>query len=107
MRKIYTIIAVICIIAGCILGHFSTVAVVDYSAIALEAFGLCTLIIETLKKSEKKTWKEFTCVGLFVAAGVLCALAGVAEQTMTQLITVVAGLIALIAGLIVSQIKKE
>lgn len=107
MKNIWTIIAVICVAAGCVLGHFSTIAIVDYSAIALEAFGLCTLILNTLKKAEKKSWKEYTCVGLFVAAGVLCALAGVAEQTMTQLITVIAGLIALIAGLIVSQIKKE
>ena len=107
MKKAWTIIAVICIIAGCVLGQFSTIAIVDYGAIALEAFGLTALIIGTIKKAEKKTWKEFAGVALFVVAGVCCAVAGIAEGTMTQIITAVAGLVALIIGLITVQIKKE
>ncbi|MBO7735856.1 MAG: hypothetical protein J6S67_25025 [Methanobrevibacter sp.] len=107
MKKAWTIIAVICIIAGCVLGQFSTIAIADYGAIALEAFGLTALIIGTIKKAGKKTWKEFTGVALFVVAGVCCAVAGIAEGTMTQIITAVAGLVALIIGLITVQIKKE
>ena len=45
MKKAWTIIAVICIIAGCIIGQFSKIAIADYGAIALEAFGLVSLII--------------------------------------------------------------
>lgn len=107
MKNILTIIAVICIAAGCVVGHFSTIAIVDYGAIALEAFGLCTLIMQTLQKTKDKTWKEYICVGFFVMAGVLCAIAGIAEATMTQLITVIAGLISLIAGLIIAKVKNE
>ena len=107
MKNVWTIIAVICIIAGCVLGQFSTIAIVDYSAIALEAFGLTALIIGTIKKSEKKTWKEYTGVALFVVAGVCCAVAGLAEGTMTQIITAVAGLVALIIGLITVKLKQE
>lgn len=106
MKNVWTIIAVACIIAGCVIGHFSTIAIADYGAIALEAFGFCTLIVNTLKKAKEKTWKEYSCIALFALAGVFCALAGVEESTMTQLISVVTGLIALIAGLFVSQIKK-
>lgn len=107
MKNVWTIIAVICIIAGCILGQFSTIAIVDYTAIALEAFGLTVLIINTIKKAEKKTWKEFAGIVLFLGAGVCCAVAGLAEGTMTQIITLVAGLIALIIGLITVKHKKE
>ena len=107
MKNVWTIIAVICIIVGCLLGQFSTIAIADYTAIALEAFGLTALIISTLKKTEQKTWKEFTGIVLFIVAGVCCAVAGLAEGTMTQIITAVAGLIALIIGLITVKIKKE
>ena len=107
MKKAWTIIAVICIIAGCIIGQFSKIAIADYGAIALEAFGLVSLIIGTIKKTEERTWKEYTGVFLFVIAGACCAVAGMAEATMTQIITTVAGLIALIIGLITINIKKE
>jgi hypothetical protein len=107
MKNVWTIIAVACIIAGCVIGQFSTIAIADYSAIALEAFGLTALIISTIKKSEKKTWKEFAGIALFVIAGICCAVAGIAEGTMTQIITAVAGLIALILGLITVTKKKE
>lgn len=107
MKNKLTIIAVICIIAGCILGHFSTIAIVDYAAIAMEAFGFVTLIVNTVQKSEKKTWKEFTGIALFVVAGGCCAIADMAQDTMSQLITLVAGLVVFIAGLITVNIKKE
>lgn len=107
MKNKLTIIAVICIIAGCIVGHFSTIAIVDYAAIAVMAFGFVTLIVDTIKKAEKKTWKEYTGIALFAIAGGLCAVAGIAQDTMSQLITLIAGLVAFIAGLITVSIKKE
>lgn len=107
MKNKLTIIAVICVIAGCIMGYFSTIAIVDYTAIAVMAFGFVTLIVNTLKKAEKKTWKEYAGVALFTVAGGCCALAGMAQDTMSQLITLVAGLVVFIAGLITVNIKKE
>ena len=107
MKNTWTIIAIICIIAGCIVGYFSSIAIVDYSAIAVMAFGFVTLIVNTIKKAEKKTWKEFVSIGCFAVAGGCCALAGMAQDTMSQIITMVAGLIALIAGLIFASIKKN
>ena len=107
MKNTWTIIAVACIIVGCILGHFSTIPILDYIALALESFGLCALSHKTLKKVEKPTWKEYVCVCLFIATGFLCYLAGITEDKMSQIITMVAALIALIAGLIIPQIKKK
>ena len=100
MKNKITIIAVILIIAACIVGKFSTIPAVDYGAIAVEAFGFTLLIVKTLKKAETKTWKEYTAVILFAGSGVCCALAGVAESTMTQLIELVFGLIAFIIGML-------
>lgn len=105
MKNFITILAVACIIAGCAIGSFSSIAIADYGAIALEAFGFTVLVIKTIKNAEKKTWKEYSAVILFVAAGVCCGVAGIAEATMTTIITTVAGLVALIVGLLV--IKKK
>ena len=105
MKRFITILAVICIIAGCIIGKFTTVPQAEYAAIALEAFGFATLIIKTLKKAEKKTWKEYTSVILFAISGILCAVAGLAEATMTSLIAAVFALVAMIIGLFI--VKKK
>lgn len=105
MKNLSTIIAVIAIIAGCVVGKISSIAIADYGAIAVEAFGFTLLVVNTLKKSEKKTWKEYTGVLLFVIGGVGCALGGIAESTMSQIITTVSGLVALILGLL--SVKKN
>jgi hypothetical protein len=105
VKNLITIIAVICIFAGCVIGHYSTIPAVDYGAVALESFGFATLIIKTLKKAKEKTWKEYTGVGLFVVAGICCAVACIAEATMSQLISIGFAVVAMIAGLIT--IKKK
>ena len=105
MKRFITILAVICIIAGCIIGKLSTVPQTQLGAIALEAFGFAALIIKTLKQAEKKTWKEYTSVILFAVAGILCAVAGLAEATMTSIIAAVFALVAMIIGLFI--VKKK
>lgn len=107
MKKLWTVIAIVCIIAGCTVGYFSNIAIVDYTAIAVMAFGFVTLIMNTIKKVDKKTWKEVAGIACFAVAGGCCAVAGMAQDTMSQIITMVAGLIVLIAGLITVSIKKE
>ena len=87
--------------------HYSTIPILDGCALALESFGLCALGHKTLKKVEKPTWKEYACVGLFITTGFLCYMAGIAEDKMSQLINMLAAVIALIAGLIIPQIKKK
>ena len=79
MKNLITILAVACIIAGCAIGSFSSIAIADYGAIALEAFGFTVLVIKTIKNAK--------------------------ENTMTTIITTVAGLVALIIGLLA--VKKK
>jgi preprotein translocase subunit Sss1 len=105
MKRFIIILAVICIIIGCIIGKLSTVPQAELGAVALEAFGFAALIIKTLKKAEKKTWKEYTSVILFAIAGILCAVAGIAEATMTSIIAAAFALVAMIIGLFI--VKKK
>ena len=107
MKKFITILAVICIVAGCIIGHFSAVTTGDLTAIALEAFGFTVLVINTLKKQEKNTWKEISSVVLFVAGGACCAVAGLTQDTMAQAISLTVAAVALLVGILTAVIKKQ
>lgn len=107
MKNFVKILGVILLVAGSVLGCFSTIAVADYIAIAVDACGLALLIGSTLKKAEKKTWKEYLCIVLFAIAGFCCGFAGIADTVIAQLSTAIAAVVALITGLIVSSIKAK
>lgn len=105
MKNFVKILGIVLLIAGSVVSVFSTVTLVDCIAIGVAALGLALLIGSTLKKVEKRTWKEYLAVILFAIAGFLCGIAGIAEGTFTQIATAVAGLVSLVIGLIVSAKK--
>lgn len=107
MKNFIKILGLVLVIAGSAFAAFTTIPVADYISIAVAALGLALLIVSTLKKAEKKSWKEYVAVALFAIGGLCCGFAGFAESTVTQLITAVAGVVALIIGLISTFISKE
>ena len=107
MKNVFKILGLVLIIAGSALCYFSTVPVADGTGIAIAALGLALTIVGTLKKTEKKTWKEYVAIACFAIGGLLCGFAGFSEAIVTQVITAVFGVVALIAGLIVSLIKPK
>ena len=106
MKNFVKILGIVLLIAGSAVSVFSSIALVDYIGIAVDALGLALLIVGTLKKAEKKAWKEILAVILFAIAGFCCGIAGIAEGTVTQLATAIAGVLALIIGL-VFVVKKQ
>lgn len=107
MKNIFKILGLVLIIAGSALCYFTTIPVADGIGIALSALGLALEIIGVLKKTEKKTWKEFVAIVCFAVGGFLCGFAGFTDALVTQIITAVFGLVALIAGLIITFIKPK
>lgn len=105
MKNFIKILGIVLLIGGSVVSVFATVPLADCIAIGVAALGLALLIVGTLKKVEKKTWKEYLAVILFAVAGFLCGIAGIAEGTFTQVATAVAGIVALVIGLIVSTKK--
>ena len=100
MKNFIKILGVVLLLCGSAVSVFSTVTLVDCIAIGVAALGLALLIGSTLKKVEKRTWKDYLAVCLFAVAGFLCGIAGIAEGTFTQIATAVTGLISLIIGLV-------
>ena len=107
MKNIFKILGLVLIIAGSALAYFTTVPIAEYSGIAVAALGLALAIVGVLNKTEKKTWKEYVAVICFAVGGLFCGFAGFSEALMTQVITAVFGVVALIAGLIVSFVKPK
>ena len=107
MKNIFKILGLVLIIAGSALAYFTTIPVAEYTGIAVAALGLALAIVGVLKKTEKVTWKEYVAIVLFAVGGLLCGFAGFTEALVTQVITAVFGVVALIAGLIVSLVKAK
>lgn len=107
MKNFVKILGIVLLLAGSIVSVFATVPLADGIAIGVAALGLAVLIVSTLKKVEKKTWKDYLAVILFAIAGFCFGLAGLAEGTFTQIATAVAGIVALVIGLITTSIKKQ
>ena len=107
MKNIFKILGLVLIIAGSALAYFTTIPVAEYTGIAVAALGLALAIVGVLKKTEKVTWKEYVAIILFAVGGLLCGFAGFTEALVTQVITAVFGVVALIAGLIVSLVKAK
>ena len=107
MKSFAKILGIVCLIGGSALAAFTAIPIADYIGIGVAALGLALLIGSTWKKAEKKTWKEIVAIILFAVAGFLCGFAGIADTVFTQVATAIFGIVSLVAGLIVSAIKKK
>ncbi len=104
-KTIFTIISIVALLAGVILGYFTDVAN-DLLAIALTAFGLAGLCITTWKKSEKKNGVLLASIICMVICGVMAAFAEMSQDNLQKLITAIVAVVALIAGILIPVISN-
>lgn len=97
-KNIFMLIGVLVVIASCILGYFTDIAG-DIPTLIGTAFGLGMEIIAVWVKSEKKNGFVIASIVCAVVGGVCCAFAGLAEGTLTTLITAIIGIVALLASI--------
>lgn len=106
-KNFLLILGVILVIAGVVFSYLANFSLADASGFAVTMFG-AGLAAATLwgKKSDKvKTWVSVLSVVLMGAGAFVLGFGGFAENTMTMIISSVFGLVAIIAGLIVSSLK--
>ncbi len=87
------------IVVGAIVSYFSTIPLVDYLSFTVSLGSAGVLCGDTLKKAEKKTWKEYLtlcCLGLGAFGAGFC---GVAPDTTSQIVSLIVSAILLIAGI--------
>lgn len=102
MNKVLKILFIVLVVVGAGLAAFTDVPLVEYSGIALAFVGAALACISTYKKSEKKDWKVIVSIILIAVGAFGLGFAGVAGETITTIISAVAGIVLLILGLITS-----
>lgn len=107
MKNFFTIFGVIALVVGAAIANFTSIPFASYIGIFGEALGLVFTVIGTWKKAEKKTWKEGLTIACFIIAAVCLGIAGVSKDIAVQIATAVAGVVALIASLIINFIPKK
>ena len=107
MRKnILLLIGVLVVIASCVLGYFTDIAG-DLPTLIGTAFGLGIEIVAIWVKSEKKNGLVVAAIICAVIGGVCCAFAGLAEGTLTTLVSAIVGIIALLVSIFTTVITAK
>lgn len=107
MKNILIWIGVAFIIAATIVGQFTGIEVATWVELAGFAIGTAACIVGIFRKAEKKDWKLYvSIIGIILGAGLL-TFAGVSKDVVISLITMVVGIVALIAGLLPTILKKK
>ena len=104
-KTIFTIIAIVALIVGIGLGVTTDIAN-DLPAIALTAFGLGGLVIQTYNKSEKKGAATLASIILMVICGLAAAFAEMSQDNLSKLISAVVAVVTLIVAILIPVISK-
>lgn len=103
MNKIVTMIGVVLTVAGVVVAGFVDIPMADLLGIATSMVGAGVACAGVIKKSQGKNKAlVYSSVAMIAVGAFLMPFVGIAESTVTQIITVVGGLVALVAGLIVA-----
>lgn len=100
MNKILKWVFVALVVAGAIVSCFSDIAVVDIVALAVSFGSAGALCATTFNNSEKKDWKTYVSIILIAVGAFGLGFCGVTTEVISKVISAVAGLIAVILGII-------
>lgn len=111
MNKILTWVGIILVVAGAIISVFAGIPQAELIGLASAMVGaglLCTNIIKKAKTENKNKVLTYICIACIGIGAFISALAGISEDTMTQIIVTAIGLVSLIIGLVTSiQMSKK
>lgn len=107
MKNLFIWIGVALIVAATIVSQFTGIAVSAWIELAGFAVGLASCILGLFTKAEKKDWKFYVSVSGVVIGSAFLVFGGFAEGTITTLISLVAGAVAMIIGLLPVFLSKK
>jgi hypothetical protein len=107
MKQIFIWIGLALVVIGAAIGAFLGIPAATWIELAACAVGLATCVISIVKSAEKKDWKLYVALFAIVIGTILLIFGGMAESTITTIITSVIGLVLLIIGIIPAIIKKK
>lgn len=107
MKNILIYIGLAVIIAATAVGQFTNIPNADFIQLAGFAIGLALGVIGTVKKAEKKDWKLYGSISGVIIGSMLLVFAGVTEEKITSIMTLVFGLVVIVISILPAVIKKK
>ena len=107
MKNILIYLGVAVLIAATIIAQFTGVPHADFIQLAGLAVGLALAVIGTVKKAEKKDWKLYGSISGVIIGSMLLVFAGVTEEKITSIMTLVFGLVVIVISILPAVIKKK
>ena len=105
-----TVLGILFIVAGTVLSYFANWSVTEITGFAVTMFGagLASANLWSKKSDTAKTYLSVLSIALVGAGAFIAGFTGLlAESTITTIMASVFGLVAIIAGLIVSAVNKS
>lgn len=108
-KNFFLIMAIILIIAGVVVSYLGKFELADISGFAVTMFGAGLAAATLWGKHDKsnKLWVSVLGIVLIGAGAFALGFLGFAENTMTLIISSIFGIVAIIAGLIVTAIQAR
>lgn len=108
-KNIFLIIGLLMVVAGVAIAYFAKFGLADMTGFALTMFGAGIATSQLWQKRDKtqKTWLAVLAVSLVGVGAYLLGFGGFSKETMTTVITMVFGLVGIIAGLIIAAIQSK
>ena len=115
-KNIFLIIGLLMVVAGVAIAYFAKFELADITGFALTMFGAGIATSQLWQKRDKtqrlclktqKTWLAVLAVSLVGVGAYLLGFGGFSKETMTTVITMVFGLVGIIAGLIIVAIQSK
>lgn len=107
MKNIFIWVGIALVVLASVIGQFTGVSVASWIELAGFTVGLASCVVGILKGTEKKDWKLYVSIVGMIVGVALCVFAGIAESSITTLITAVAGLVVLIVSLLPKLLAKK
>lgn len=101
MKNIALYIGIALIVAGAVVGQLTGIESAKWIELAGFSAGLAACIVGFVNdKASKKDWKFWTAVVCIVLGTFALIAAGIAKDTVTTIISTVAGVVALLTGIV-------
>lgn len=108
-KKLLLIVGIVLVIVGCVASYLADFKLADVTGFAVTMFGAGLACVSLLEKgSEEKPWYlsviGVACIGV---GAFLLGFGGMAENTMTMIISSVTGVVAVIVGILLVTLTKK
>ena len=107
MKNIFIWTGVALIVAATVIAQFTGVPVATWIELAGFAIGLAVSVLGIVTKAEKKDWRLYAAIVGIITGSALLVFGGLSEGTITTLISLIAGVVAMVIGILPTVLAEK